>query len=215
MKINEVTKGANLPTVTFPKGKLFHVGKMNKALKRKNSLEGRGLSVSTQPNEWATITSLPGNIYSIHKNGNKFIDARSLSNHQIEQIQNWAIQDKLIEPSTIYRYTFSSGEDGEEMYTDATTKDELIRDYDAEEDEITVINNSIKPTQKLKQLSMNHDMTGGNDTIDYVLPLYAEYDNYDGVWWNDTLDVLSYSAPRGVIVPSKIKEFDVEDYENK
>jgi hypothetical protein len=44
---------------------------------------------------------------------------------------------------------------------------------------------------------------------DLVLTVYAEEHGYDGVWWNDRLDVQNYSAPRGVIVPSKIKSWTV------
>jgi len=206
MKINEVTASSKLPTITFSKGELFHIGKMDKSLKRNDSLEGAGISVSTQPDAWRGIAHLQGDVFSVHKNGNKFINAHLLSTQQVTQIQNWAIEDNLIEPSTIYRYTFTD-EDGEEMYTDSVSKDELINDWEPSEDEITVIDSGIKPTDKLKQLSMNANLDA-TDVISYVIPLYAEYINYDGVWWDDVLDVHAYSAPRGVITPSKINEWE-------
>ena len=46
--------------------------------------------------------------------------------------------------------------------------------------------------------------------FDYVLPLYAEELGYDGVWWEDILDIGKFSAPRGVIVPSKISSWTMQ-----
>jgi len=33
--------------------------------------------------------------------------------------------------------------------------------------------------------------------------------NYDGIWWNDKLDVSKYSAARGVIFNSKLNNWKI------
>lgn len=42
--------------------------------------------------------------------------------------------------------------------------------------------------------------------FDLILNLWAdaECDGIHGFWWNEKLDALRFSAPRGVILPSKI-----------
>ena len=88
--------------------------------------------------------------------------------------------------------TFDSMADAKAEYGDEWD------DYDVDVDK-----GGIVPTDKLKKATGQSriDATG---VLDYMLPLYAEQLDLDGVWWGDELDVHRYSAPRGVIVPSKV-----------
>ena len=48
------------------------------------------------------------------------------------------------------------------------------------------------------------------DVSDIITEIYAEQVlDYDGIYWDEILDVASYSAPRGVIFNSKLPSFDV------
>ena len=50
-----------------------------------------------------------------------------------------------------------------------------------------------------------------DSTFDILLTVYLENNTeYDGIWWEEELDVLKYSAPRGVIFNSKLKTWDIK-----
>ena len=79
-------------------------------------------------------------------------------------------------------------------------------DEELEHMDVSVDKGGIVPTDKLKKETRQNriESTG---VLEFVLPIFAEQQGLDGVWWQDKLDVNRYSAPRGVIVPSKIKSW--------
>ena len=71
-------------------------------------------------------------------------------------------------------------------------------------------NKGLKPTKKLEMVTMQSKIST-TQTFDLLLTVYVENEtDYDGIWWNDELDVSKYSAPRGVIFNSKLKEWSVK-----
>jgi len=203
--INEAKDG--LPVKTL-KG-LYHVGTLD-ASKKRDGFEGAGLSVSTHPDAWKQIARghVTGDTYSATKEGNKFLDAHGLSDAHNEQIKQWALEnDYLAQQETVTVCYYD-----DEMEDDLCSTFNSMADAEAEYDEelehmdVSVDKGGIVPTDKLKKETRQNriESTG---VLEFVLPIFAEQQGLDGVWWQDKLDVNRYSAPRGVIVPSKIKSW--------
>lgn len=200
MRIDEVI--ARLPTVSFKK--LFHVGSLDSARKRSGSYEGAGLSVSTHPDAWRRIARgyVVGDTYRATKDGNVFLAAHKLSKQATADIAKWAVENKLLEPAVTYRVSYYDDELESEVYSDFDSLE--AAEYEANDpSEIKEIQGGYKATQKLQTLT-NNPRIAPTGILEYVLPLYAEQQGYDGVWWQDKLAPEKYSAPRGVIVPSKV-----------
>jgi GNAT superfamily N-acetyltransferase len=202
---NEAKDG--LPVKTL-KG-LYHVGTLD-ASKKRDGYEGAGLSVSTHPDAWKQIARghVTGDTHSATKEGNKFLDAHGLSDAHNEQIKQWALEnDYLAQQETVTVCYYD-----DEMEDDLCSTFNSMADAEAEYDEelehmdVSVDKGGIVPTDKLKKETRQNriDSTG---VLEFVLPIFAEQQGLDGVWWQDKLDVQRYSAPRGVIVPSKIKSW--------
>lgn len=202
MRASEITN----PTITL--NKLYHVGSLDASKKRTGSYEGAGLSVSTHPDAWRQIArgQVTGDTYKVSKPNNVFLNAHKLTKPAIKSIADWAVEAKLIEPVLTYRVSHYDDELDSEVYSDY----ESLEDAKLEADDISdikIIKGGYKSTDKLKSLTNNPRITPTN-ILDYVLPLYAEDRGYDGVWWQDKLDPSRYSAPRGVILPSKVSSWD-------
>jgi len=199
---------SKIPTKSFKQ--LYHVGNLDASKKREGSYEGAGLSVSTHPDAWRRIAKgfVTGDTYVLQKSGNKFLSANNLNKTAKSEIQQWAVKSGLLEPSIVYRVSYYDDELDSEVYSDYDSYEQAKIEADDESD-IKKIAGSYKPTDKLKTLTKNPRMTP-TSVIDYVLPLYAEELGYDGVWWQDTLDIGKFSAPRGVIVPSKIATWNIQ-----
>lgn len=68
---------------------------------------------------------------------------------------------------------------------------------------------SFKATEKLKDISLvNVDEGKYAEEQNFLLHL-EKYTDYDGVYWDEELDVLGLTAPRGVIFNSKINSFNI------
>ena len=204
-----------LPAKTL-KG-LYHVGTLE-ASKKRDGYEGAGLSVSTHPDAWKQIARghVTGDTHSATKEGNKFLDAHGLSDAHNEQIKQWALEnDYLAQQETVTVCYYD-----DEMEDDLCSTFNSMADAEAEYDEelehmdVSVDKGGIVPTDKLKKETRQNriDSTG---VLEFVLPIFAEQQGLDGVWWQDKLDVQRYSAPRGVIVPSKIKSWKFAVNETK
>ena len=205
MKSNEFIT-PKVPTKSFKE--LFHVGTLDSSNKREGSYEGSGLSVSTHPDEWRRIARgyVTGDTYIATKPNNIFINAHKLTKVIKSEIAKWGVQNGLLIPNETVIVSYYDDEIDDTVSQEFQSMEDAIEEYgeDLEDEyEVKINKNGFNPTDKLKQLANNPRITP-TGILDYVLPLYAEYNGYDGVWWQDILDVSSYSAPRGVIVPSKI-----------
>ena len=217
MFIREITENKatdGLPVKTL--NGLYHVGTLDASEKR-DGYEGAGLSVSTHPDAWKQIARghVTGDTHSATKEGNKFLDAHSLSDAHNEQIKQWAVKnDYLAQQETVTVCYYD-----DEMEDDLCSTFNSMADAEAEYDEelehmdVSVDKGGIVPTDKLKKETRQNriESTG---VLEFVLPIFAEQQGLDGVWWQDKLDVNRYSAPRGVIVPSKIKSWKFAVNEN-
>lgn len=199
-----------LPALTFPRwegDELYHVGTMDIKQKGKfhsHSLEGAGLSITTEPDAWRKITVLQGSLWLLQKQNNHFINRHDINDQQEKAIINWGIENGYVKPAQIFRVT-SWGEEGEEYYSHYPTEKEA--QVEAGDDDFPIEKiDDIKGTQKLAQMTGNPDAM---QPFDLLLTVFAQSSNYDGVWWEDELDVYAYSAPRGVIAPNKLNTWKI------
>src|SRR5271170_6477459 len=195
--------------------KLWHIGSMNVKDKREGSLEGIGLSVSVNPEEWAQIAEIGGDFWELTKPGNKFLNFHRLSKPQRQQIMTWGIQNGYAEEiSNTWRFVYFDSEADEERYMEFTTQQEAQEQLDEQGEGgevVPVHSRGIVGTARLGQRTKNS--RGASDigmAFDLVVTVYAEDElDCDGVWWADTFVPASLSAPRGVIFPSKLSSWKV------
>lgn len=178
---------------------------MNIRNKSQFSLEGSGLSVSKNPEEWRQIVRLgDSDLYLLNNSNGLFLDAYRLNKKQKNDIINWGVEQEYVEPTETYRVLYG---DGSYMEFDDLEK----ATYEAG-DEYKIRRNKIgglKPTDKLK-IDTKQNRIDISQTFDLLLTVFTEKtSDYDGIWWNDRLDVLDYSAPRGVIFNNKLKNWDI------
>lgn len=213
-ELNDIRRRAGLqeqarppvPTVAFKE--VYHVGDMNAASKKGESHEGAGLSFSFHPEEWSKIARLGGELWVLTKpTGGTFIDFHSMSKEQRNELVEWGVQVGYVEPIITYIVTFED-EDGEEMMMQFATREEAEHEAEAMEEEVEGNLDGLKPTPAM--VNRIGFVSGLLMVQDHLATLYAEDNQMDGVWWNDELDVLRYSAPRGVIVPSMVNTWNAD-----
>ena len=187
---------------------LYHVGTMDISKKSKFSCEGNGLSVSNCPDEWVAITEgfTHGDYFKLSKSDMKLLDFYGLSDGEKKIMQDWAIEHGYVQEGTLYK-CISWDEEGFECYSLFDSFEVALEESDYEEDRVFPVS-GFRPTEKLIDQSMvKVELL---DVPNIIAELYAEQVlDYDGVYWDEVLDVSVYSAPRGVIFNSKVSTFDV------
>ena len=191
-------------------GDLYHVGTMDISKKSRFSFEGNGLSVSNCPDEWVAITEgvTHGDYFKLFKPDMRLLDYYGLSDDEKKIIQTWAIRNGYVRQGTVYK-SLSWDEDGREFFSLHASYDEAFEEAGEEEDYVEEVS-WLLPTEKLVDQSLVN--VGLLDIPDIITELYAEQVlDYDGIYWDEDLDVTAYSAPRGVIFNSKISSFEVSN----
>lgn len=202
-----------LPTMTL--SEVYHVGEMKESLKKEGSCEGSGLSISLHPDEWREIArgSVCGNTYALRRDGAAFLNVHELNEKQRDAIVSFGIQNGYVEKVMAFQYTDYDDELDDEVYQIFGTYDEALEETNGDKNNIKEVE-VIAPTQKLL-LESNHDTMSYALTFDLLLPIFVEQvTEFDGVWWDDKLDVLTYSAPRGVILKSKLGDWSSTNIDN-
>lgn len=186
---------------------VFHWGTLNPSDKGKRSLEGGGLSVTTHPDEWVRITPLGGKLWRLSKANGAFLDVHSMSQEAKEEILDWGVQEGYLDSRSTFRVTYWDDEMGSDLVAEFETREEA--EYEAEDVEAPVeeIPGGFVPTPKLT--ARTGVLSSIAEAFDHLLTVYVE-DNtsLDGVWWEDTVDVSRYSAPRGVIFSRRLPEWE-------
>ena len=187
--------------------KLYHIGRMDYSKKSRHSYEGDGLSVSICPEEWQGITPLGGNLWELRKEDPKFLDVLSLTENEKDIVTNWAVDNGFVTKGYAYKYPVFV-EDDEYVgmsYTFEEAVNEYCQDEEYPEEDIIKIDALIATDKLINQTYTDIDITLVFDTI---LALYVETVlDYDGLYWDELLDVYRLSAPRGVVFNSKINTF--------
>lgn len=189
-------------------GRLYHVGTMDIAQKSQFSHEGNGLSVSNCPNAWIRITGghTHGDFYLLTKPDMKLLDYYALTEEERNTISNWAITHGYVTSGKLYK-TNHFGEDGETYYSLHGDFADAMSEADDDEELIQEID-GLLPTQKLIDCTfVKVELLA---VFSLITCLYAEEVlDYDGVYWDEVLDISSYSAPRGMIFNSKLSSFEI------
>jgi hypothetical protein len=190
---------------------IYHVGNLdlnNLHIRPKTSysLEGSGLSVSQHPDEWRKIAKLAGETFILSKESANFYLYKTKDE---VKILRWCVNNYFLIKTTKYRISFYDEELANECYQEFDTYEqahqEASDDSDIESFEGYIF--GIKGIEYWK--SFCSSPVNNALATDYAPIFYAEAHNFDGVWWNESLDVPAYSAPRGVIFQSKVNEWKI------
>ena len=208
--VNENISNDTLPIKKI--SKVFHVGEMDIKNKSKFSLEGSGLSVSINPDEWRKIAQLGDReLYLLTNTNGVFVDGNKLNKQQKNNVISWGLENDYISQKETYKVCWYDDEMEDDVCMEFPTYDEAKEEAGDEEDGKTIeVNKSgVLPTSKLISSSMQGRIEP-SQTFDLLLTIFVEKTtNYDGIWWNDKLDVMKYSAPRGVIFNSKLNNWKI------
>lgn len=189
---------------------LFHVGTMDVADKgcRGSSYEGKGLSVSTEPDAWVVIAKLGGlPRFKVCKPDAKFIDFHALVEGK-QALYQWGIQKGFLTTSSeIWRVSYHDDEWDREFVYYVDDRAEAREEKESGRNVRRMTNFPVPTEESLNRTGIKSKLTGVHDVLALLL---AEEMGLDGVWWDDELDESRLSAPRGVILPERLKEFEVE-----
>ena len=130
-------------------------------------------------------------------------------------MKKWAIKNDLLKQQETVTVSWYDDEMEDTLSQTFNSMADAKAEYGDEWDEydIDIDKGGIVPTDKLKQAT-GQSRIEATGVLEYILPLYAETLGLDGVWWQDQLDTSKLSAPRGVILPSKVKTFKFTVNEN-
>jgi hypothetical protein len=214
VKESVVQKNIKLPVKKI--NKVYHVGTMELEKKAEFSLEGSGLSVSVNPEEWRTIARL-GSVptYVLRKNDGVFVNFKKLGKSVKDEIIQWGVSNGYVETKTTYMYYYFDEELGEEVYMEFPTYEEALEEADEDETQIKINRSGIIPTVRLHRETQQSRIEP-IQCFELLLTVYVEGNtDYDGVWWDEQLDILNYSAPRGVLFNTRLDKWTVERVEKK
>jgi hypothetical protein len=193
--VNPLLAKESVPSVSFKK--LFHVGTLDRGLKKSESYEGQGFSVSLNPDEWRKIARLSGEVFSLEKSGNQFADYHELSAAQREAVLAWGKEKGYIEPVTSYDVSWFDDEWDQDMTMTFGKLDAAKTTADNYGVDV-VPRNNFSATSRFPDSTVK---TGSLNVEDILFTAWVtEETSFDGVWWEDDLDESRLSAPRGVIV---------------
>ncbi len=207
----EATLVAEAVTQGFPTVKLdqvYHVGELDRTAKRKGSYEGDGLSVSLHPEEWGRIAKVAGTLYSLYKPGGEFLDIHELTDEQKRVVRRYGIEKGYAKEGTVYRVNFDD-EYGDGNYMLFDNPEEAQEEADMYETEVVEVESALASSELTARMFQG-DATDPSQVDHFLAVVYAEdVLDLDGVWWEDVLDEMALSAPRGTIFNGKLPEWSV------
>ena len=197
------------PTVHFPT--VYHMGDMDPSKKSQGSHEGSGLSVSTHPDAWRKIARLGGRDTKTLVNGSSiFLDFHELTKKQKNIILQWGVENEYVTPASLWRVYYYDDEMEDTMSMEFTDQAEAEFEAEGVEGKVQVVRGSHVATPKMQQRV--HGRAEPIMIMDLLSTIFVEDSlGWDGVWWDDELHPGKLSAPRGVIVPSKLGRWHVEN----
>lgn len=212
----------------FEKNGFFHVGNLNsddKGSLHQKSLEGNGLSISLNPEEWRAIAKLGDapvwHIESPKDKSIRLIDAHLLTEEHKQLVHEWGTQngysqktqatkiswdDEEIPGRSYILIDHSARKEGQQSVADEINwylEEYEESDVKAEESWMNQATAKFSRRQGFEvDVSIFEDLL----LASYVEDELSKY-GISGVWWSDELDVHNYSAPRGVISRREVGTF--------
>lgn len=203
-----------MKTITFPV--VAHVGTMDRSMKVKGSYEGASLSVSIHPGAWSSIARLGGDGFVLSRVDGEpvtFVNATKLSRDDKAAIVAWGKQEELLVDRKVFIASYYDEEDEARREFECSTREEALAEVeDLPRKRVLGPKLVLGATEKLLTLSdqpiSSHEIPS-DFAYDLVLLAYVEKNlRVDGVWWDETLDVESLSAPRGAIFQVRMDAFE-------
>ncbi len=197
------------PTRSFKK--LYHVGSLNASQKRRNSYEGAGLSVSLHPNEWRAIARgfVSGDTWVCTRANNQFVDAHKMRKAHRQMVAQWGVENGYVTIASKWRVSYYDDEFEGERYFEFSSREQAEEEAHDLGTEPQEIRGAMIATPLLQKRTLSRAEPVA--VADLLLTVYVEDATpFDGVWWADRLDPVALSAPRGVIVPSRVSQWSFE-----
>lgn len=170
------------------------------------------MSFSMHPQAWESIARLGGNpwwegdISSCQiLDGYGFIDCNK------EDLVSWGEEEGMVQK--VVAYLASWYDDEMECQMEA-----MFQSYQEALDEVGDLMDDTNSIQRMEALAPTSDLVTAMassisdvgkpspSAISDLATIWAQRSGLDGVWWEDRLDPMSYSAPRGVIFPKSVKK---------
>lgn len=190
---------------------VYHVGNLDsKRRKPYLSYEGRGLSVSQCPRDWAQIMGHGGSLFELsHPNSAHFYEADVNSEDPRFYERVWAIENDYVSETEGFRIKWK--ENQETHYMDFYSRDRAENEafeYDADVKETTLFALDTKGREYWDD-AFRKDAENASPLVirDLICVWFAENHGFCGVWWDENHNVSKYSAPRGVIFQSKLEDW--------
>lgn len=195
------------------KNSVFHVGKMDASKKSRFSHEGKCLSVSECPDEWRKIArgQVEGGLFLLEKSNSVFLDFHLSLTSCLSEMEEYGVGCGYLEWKKIFTVEYFDDELGDVLSSSFMSME--TAKMEAEDGLPIKVMEKLVMTEALAQKAGFATSKDGNSeicfTMDALAVALSEDLGFDGVWWNDYLDPLRYSAPRGGILPHKLPEWDV------
>ena len=195
-----------------------HIGTLNPSDKgvRGPSHEGLGVSFSMHPQAWESIARLGGNPWW---EGNisscKILDGYSFIDCNKEDLILWGEEEGMVQKVVAYLASWYDDEMESQMEAMFQSYQEALDEVGDLMDEESQVGDSI---QKIEALAPTSDLVTAMaaplsdigkpslSALSDLATLWAQRSGLDGIWWEDRLDPISYSAPRGVIFPKSVEK---------
>ena len=204
---------------------VYHVGTLDPSHKGKThnacSHEGTGLSVSLHPEAWMRIAKLGGNPTWELQAATElpFVDVLRFKKSHWTTVHDWSVEKGLLDRYDATVVSYFDDDLGYEasLYfepRDPTDKSEI--DWYMEEDEAGGKKANLKTEPAFSATAFLNAAVGfrvgKGQASELAMTLFCEEVLADrlsttGIWWNEDLNPLSYSAPRGVIHVKKLENW--------
>lgn len=199
------------PFVCSP-ARLWHVGALDHPAPTKRSClyASRGLFVSECPTEWAQIAKLGGRYWRVRRRDGgrgRFVDWLALTDELRDQVVATAVEDGLLEPTTLHQVSRWDDEWDQELLMTFDDYDDAL--LEAEDDETCVeaipgyaAGEALLP---IWRTFFRGDLPESASAVAIACETVIErIAGFDGIWWDEDLDVSRYSAPQGVIFQDRL-----------
>lgn len=203
--IVSILPGMNIDNVDLVMlSKVVHIGSLNASDKgaRGDSYEGSGLSFSVHPEAWEMIAKLGGQPWWEADLGHlKILDGHTFVERHRQALEQWGVDEGLVERGEGYRVSWEDEEMGFVSMLVDTEQEAQNECYERDDMSVEGIP-VLRPTLQLLE-AMRHSPQRANKACLQVeqdlATVWAQRHGLHGVWWEDRLDPIQYSAPRGVI----------------